>query len=224
GRTVTIEAGRGVGETVGAGTSDVGISIKADIDPRDMTLAQKVALAAAERSDLLLKVDFAGAIVDIPLGTDYADLTPQQQQALDAAASRTIPAADMTIIILSKRPLNFAAADALNVTVDKVPDGATLDLGTAHLASRGNGLLGSIDVPGETRIKVIGTIINAPSGSVVNTGNLVLEAAQGGIGAGLNPLVNPPADYPALQLGLRTGSTLTARAQNGVNIVFTGDA
>src|SRR5690606_3419108 len=57
-----------------------------------------------------------------------------------------------------------------------------------------------------------------------NTGNLVLEAAQGGIGAGLNPLANPPADYPALQLGLRAGSTLTARAQNGVNIVFTGDA
>ena len=225
GRTVTIEAGLGVGETVGAGTSDVGISIKADIDPRDMTIAQKVALAAAERSDLQLTVKFGGGTVDIPLGTDYADMNATQQAAFDAAVAGSIPAADMTIVILAKRPLNFNAPDALNVTVTTPPDGTTLDKGTAYLASRGNGALGTIAVPGETRIKVIGTIINAPGGSAVNTGNLILEAAQGGIGAGIDPLASPAGtSYPPLQLALQSNSTLTARAQNGVNIEFTGDA
>jgi hypothetical protein len=128
----------------------------------------------------------------------------------------------MTIVVLTKRPLNFNAPDGLNVVVDEAPDGTTLDKGTAHLASRGNGVLGNIDVPGETRIKVLGTIVNATSGSAVNTGNLILEAAQGGIGAGINPLTDMP--YPTLNLALRSGSTLTARAQDGVSIDFTGDA
>ncbi len=224
GRTVTIEAAFGVGETVGAGTSDIGISIRADIDPRDMTIAQKVALAAAERSDLQLTVQFGGATVDIPLGTDRADMTTEQRAAFDAAVAHEIDPADMTIVILAKRPLNFNAPDTLNVTVATPPNG-TLDRGTAYLASRGNGVLGSISVPGETRIKVIGTIINAAGGSAVNTGNLVLEAAQGGIGAGINPLASPDGTpYPPLQLALNANSTLTARAQNGVNIEFTGSA
>jgi hypothetical protein len=225
GRTVTIEAGLGVGETVGAGTSAVGLSIAADIDPRDMTIAQKVALAAAERSDLQLTVKIGTATIDIPLGTDYADMTTQQQAAFDAAVAGTIPASDMTIVILAKRPLNFDAPDALNVTVTTPPSGATPDLGTAYLASRGNGALGAISVPGETRIKVIGTIINAPGGSAVNTGSLVLEAAQGGIGAGIDPLASPAGTpYPPLKLALASNATLTARAQAGVNIEFTGSA
>jgi hypothetical protein len=222
GRSLTLEAGLGIGETVGAGTSDVGVSIAATIDPRDLTMSQRIALAAAERSDLQLSVEFEGATVLIPLGKNREDMTTTEQAAFDAVLDHTIPASDMTIVILTKRPLNFNAPDGLDIVVDEAPDGTTLDRGTAHLASRGDGVLGNINVPGETRIKVLGTIVNASSGSAVNTGNLVLEAAQGGIGAGINPLNDMP--YPTLGLALRSGSTLTARAQNGVSIDFTGDA
>ena len=222
GRGVTIEAGLGIGETIGAGTSDVGISIAATIDPRNLTLDQRIALASAERSDLQLSVEFEGSTVLIPLGKNRDQMTTTEQAAFDAVLDDTIPASDMTIVILAKRPLNFTAPDGINVVVDEVPDGSTLDKGTAHLASRGNGVLGTITVPGETRIRVMGTIVNAASNSAVNTGNLILEAAQGGIGAGIDPLTDNP--YPTLNLALRTGSTLTARAQNGVSIDFTGDA
>ncbi len=222
GRSVTLEAGLGIGETVGAGTSDIGVSIAATIDPRDLTLAQRIALASAERSDLQLSVEFEGSTVLIPLGKNRDQMTPTEQAAFDAVLDKTILASDMTIVVLTKRPLNFNAPDGIDVVVDDAPDGTTLDKGTAHLASRGNGVLGNIDVPGETRIKVLGTIVNASSGSAVNTGNLILEAAQGGIGAGINPLTDTP--YPTLNLTLRTDSTLTARAQNGISIDFTGDA
>jgi hypothetical protein len=223
GRTVTVEAGLGIGETVGAGTASEGVRIAATIDPADLTLAQRVALASAERSDLQLSVTFEGNLVDIPLGKERSDMSETQQRAFDAVLDGSISASDMTIVVLAKRPLNFNAPDGINVVVDTPPAGAPalIDRGTAHLASRGNALLGTITTPGETRIKVIGSIINASSGSAVNTGNLILEAGQGGIGAGPNPL---GGTYQPLQLSLNDGATLTARAQNGVNIDFSGDA
>ena len=52
GLTVTIDAGLGVGETVGANTANVGVEIPVDLDPSALTDAQKIALATAERSDL----------------------------------------------------------------------------------------------------------------------------------------------------------------------------
>ncbi|OJX15880.1 MAG: hypothetical protein BGO82_13335 [Devosia sp. 67-54] len=212
GRKVTLEAQTSVGETIGAGTPTPGIRIAADIAPSALTLDQKVALASAERSDLQLDVVYHGVTQHIPLGADYTTLTPDQQAALDAAAAHTLPTSDITIVVLSKRPLNFNATGSLNVTVADAPD-TTLDKGDAYLASRQDGLLGNITVPGETRIKVLGNIANALS-SHLATGNLVLEAAQGSIGTAITPL----------QLGLNTNATLTARAQGGVNLDFTGDA
>ena len=212
GRTVTLEAQKGIGETVGAGTAQVGVSIRADLDPRNLTLDQKVALAAAERSDLQLKVVYQGQTVDIPLGADYADLTLLQQNALTAANAGQIAKTDMTIVILAKRPLNFDAPTAINVIVADAPS-STLDSGTAYLASRSGALLGAISVQGETRIKVLGNIGNAASGSV-STGNLILESAQGSIGSSGTPLA----------LSLRPNSTFTARAQNGVFVNLAGDA
>ncbi|WP_164730655.1 leukotoxin LktA family filamentous adhesin [Pelagibacterium montanilacus] len=223
GRTVTVEAGLGVGETVGAGTTNIGVTIPGNIDPADLTIAQRVALASAERSDLELVVQFGESEVVIPLGTDYVDMTTDEQAAFDAAVAGDILSADMTIRVLSKRPLNFAAAEDINIIVDETAlDTSGLDRGTIHVASRGDARLGTITAPGETRIRVLGTIINATSGSAVNTGNLVLEAAQGGIGAGTNPFTSDP--YAPLQLALRDGATFTARAQNGIDVEFTGDA
>src|SRR5690606_21490943 len=71
GRTVTLEAGLGIVETVCAGTPDTGTRIDATIDPRNLTLAQRIALASAQRSDLHLAVEMLdGTTVDVPLGTD----------------------------------------------------------------------------------------------------------------------------------------------------------
>ena len=213
GRTVTLEAQKSVGETIGAGTGTPGVRIAANINPADLTLDQKVALASAERSDLQLDVVYQGSTVHIPLGADYSALTPTQQAALDAAAAHTLPVGDITIVVLSKRPLNFSASTGLNVTVAAAPD-LTIDTGTAYLASRGDGLLGTFSVPGETRVKVIGNIGNAAGGGVISAGNLILEAAQGHIGVSGTPM----------QLAVNTGSTFTGRAQGGVNVDFTGSA
>ncbi|HEX5499887.1 MAG TPA: hypothetical protein VFX03_11690, partial [Thermomicrobiales bacterium] len=232
GLTVTLDAGVGIGETVGAGTADVGVKIPADLDPRNLTDAQKIALATAERSDLELDIsnialpanptqqqldDYAAAqqagilgtgVTVIPLGA--RTLTAAQQAALDAAADGLVPDHDLIIDVLSKRPLNFATPGALDITVGTATSPTGLDRGTAYLASRGAALLGDISVQGETRIKVMGSIVNAPV-SAVNTGNLILESAQGNIG-GATPLAIDPL----------AGATLTARAQDGVNIRVTG--
>ncbi len=235
GRTVTIEADRGIGETVGAGTATLGVSIRSDLDPRNLTLDQKVALAAAERNDLLLTVgpvnlpanataqqlaayDAAvalglgapGVLTSLNLGAEFDTLTGVQQAALNAAALGLISAPDTLLTVLSKRPVNFNAVTALNLTVPNVSSGTNADIGGAFVASRGNATLGNISTFGDTRIKVYGNIINAPV-SAVQTGNLILEAAQGRIGTTSTPLTLSP----------RGTSSTTARAQNGVNIAFT---
>ncbi|GGD47721.1 leukotoxin LktA family filamentous adhesin [Sinisalibacter lacisalsi] len=234
GRTVTIEAGLGIGETIGAGTTGpLGVSILSSMDPRDLTLDQKVALASAERNDLQLtlgpvhlpadatpeqiaaydaakgkNLHLPGALTSLNLGAEL--LSDKQQAALDAAALGLVAPEHTLLTVLSKRPLNFNAVTALNIDVPDVSDGSNADIGSAFLASRGAATLGSISTYGDTRIKVFGNIANASSG-IVQTGNLILEAAQGSIGTTITPL----------NLSLRDGSTTTARAQNGVNIAFT---
>jgi len=236
GRTVTIEAGLGIGETIGAGTTGpLGVSIRSSLDPRDLTLDQKVALASAERNDLQLTVgpvhlptdataeqiaaydaavalglDAPAALTSLNLGAEFDTLTPVQQAALDAAALGLVAPEHTLLTVLSKRPLNFNAVTALNIDVPDVSDGSNADIGGAFLASRGGATLGSISTYGDTRIKVFGNIANAATG-IVQTGNLILEAAQGSIGTTGTPL----------SLSLRDRSTTTARAQNGVNIAFT---
>jgi len=238
GRTVTIEAERGIGETIGAGTTGpLGVSIRSSLDPRDLTLDQKVALASAERNDLQLTVgpvhlptdasaeqiaaynaavgynlDDPTALTSLNLGAEFDTLTDVQQAALDAAALGLVAPEHTLLTVLSKRPLNFNAVTELNIDVPDVSDGSNADIGGAFLASRGGATLGSIRTYGDTRIKVFGNIANAASG-IVQTGNLILEAAQGSIGTTGTPL----------SLSLRDGSTTTARAQNGVNIAFTAD-
>ncbi|PKP69224.1 MAG: hypothetical protein CVT82_11785, partial [Alphaproteobacteria bacterium HGW-Alphaproteobacteria-4] len=237
GRTVTIEAGLGIGETIGAGTTGpLGVSIRSSLDPRDLTLDQKVALASAERDDLQLTLGpvnlpagasadqiaaynaavalglgTPGVLTTLMLGAEFNTLSAVQKAALNAAALGLVAPEHTLLTVLSKRPLNFNAVTALNVSVPNVSSGTNADIGGAFLASRGGATLGTISTFGDTRIKVYGDIINAPV-SAVQTGNLILEAAQGGIGTNATPLLLSP----------RAGATTTARAQNGVNIAFTG--
>jgi hypothetical protein len=179
GRTVTLQAGMGIGE------SQVAVVVPTNIDPKDLTDAQKVALASAERSDIVVT--------------------------------------DTAITVVRRAPLNFAAKDALNVAVTAAAL-AGAENGTAYLASRGNAVLNNIDTHAATRIKVSGSIVNfSPTSAAVQTGNLILEAANGGIG------YLPPDDLHTsgqalpLRLNLNAGSTLTARAADNIDIVEADD-
>jgi hypothetical protein len=139
---------------------------------------------------------------------------PVETELLAAADTAHFDDADITITILSKRPLNFNATTGVNVAVTADPTTTPSDdTGKAYLASRTDALLGQITVKGETRIKTIGSIGNAASSSV-STGNLILEAAQGAIGSSGTPLA----------LTLPAKSTFSARALNGVFVNLGGDA
>jgi hypothetical protein len=185
GRNVTLLAGTAIGETRAA--LDIPLDIDPSCaagpaDPSCLTDAMKVALAAAERSDLTIT--------------------------------------DALIRVAERKPVNFDALDALNAAVAAAPAAGT-DNGNAFLASLGDARLGAIQAPGEVRIKVRGSIVDAGAGSLVQTGNLTLEAAHGGIGfipdSGSGPTAAP------LNLSLDAGATLTARAAEDVDIVETGD-
>ena len=178
GRNVTLQAGIAIGETKGA------VVVPTNIDPRNLTDEMKVALASAERSDIVVT--------------------------------------DSTITVLRRAPVNFSALDAFNASVTAAPVAGT-DIGSAFLASMGSARLGTIDVTGETRIKVRGSITNASlASSPLQTGNLVLEAAYGGIGYVPGSGVNAGQSQP-LRLNLRDGATLTARASDNIEIEEEGD-
>ncbi|WP_183023997.1 leukotoxin LktA family filamentous adhesin [Variovorax sp. UMC13] len=178
GRNVTLQAGIAIGETKGA------VVVPTNIDPRNLTDEMKVALASAERSDIVVT--------------------------------------DSAITVLRRAPVNFSALDAFNASVTAAPVAGT-DIGSAFLASMGSARLGSIDVTGETRIKVRGSITNAlPTSGPLQTGNLVLEAAYGGIGYVPGDGVNAGQSQP-LRLKLRDGATLTARASENIEIEEEGD-
>jgi hypothetical protein len=130
------------------------------------------------------------------------------------------------ISVLQRKPINFAAATSLSVTV--TGSGSGQDNGNAYLASLGDGLLNSIQAPGEVRVKVGGSIINAGTGpgvtpGLLQSGGLILEAAGGGIGfvpnfnGGSTPLVQP------LLINLNPGAAFTARAADNISVVQTGN-
>ena len=249
GRTVTLEADVSIGETLNRDPSIAnsgGIDIPGGIAPRDLTDAQKIALARAERPDLLIIVGNVGSLPANPtqdqidaynaavaagvmtgpttvyLGLDESEMTAGEVAALHAAAEGLVDANQLTIRVLNKRPLNFEAAVALNILVSGTP-ATGFDTGTAYLASRASGLLDSINVTGETRVQAVGPIANVGTG-VVTTGNLILESAQGGIGSGIDPF-NPTAPpYGPMKLSLRSGASLIARAQGDIDLDMTGTA
>jgi hypothetical protein len=177
GRNVALEAGVAVGETL------AGIAIPTATAPQDLTDAQKVALAAAERSDLTLT--------------------------------------DTLIAVSQRKPLNFDARQGLSVSVSPTAAGHA-DAGRAFLASLGDGLLHTIQAPGEARIKVRGSILNQTAATpAVQTGNLVLEAANGGIG--FMPDRGSGETERALRLALAPGATIVARAAENVDLEAGGD-
>lgn len=168
--------------------------------------------------------------MSIPTSIDPSALTPEEKVALATAERSDIDVTDALITVKQRRAVNFEAETAINVIVTPAVSSHP-DNGMAFLASQGDGLLGIINVPGETRFKVQGSLVNATANgnpltsgevSLVQTGNLVLEAAEGGIGYipahGTSSAVSQP-----MQLDLRSGAALTARASSDLDIVESGD-
>jgi hypothetical protein len=247
GRNVTIDAARGIGETITlANAAAPGVTIYPTLTPASsLTDDQKVALAAAEQSDLVLTVGvvalpanptaeqiaaynnalalgITNASTPIPLGEQIADMTPAQQAALKAAAlglTNGPPGFKGTYLsVLTKRPLNVAASGQLNLDVTTSPTTGLLDIGAAYVASAGSLQLGGVSVKGETRIKVLGSIGAYSAASFITTGNIVLEAASGVIGTPSSSTTSIEPTAP-LVLNLLHAATITARAQNGVDIL-----
>jgi hypothetical protein len=161
--------------------------------------------------------------IDLVSGFTVASLTDTQKEALAAAEAsdvvyRTVNGVD-EILIYPRKPVNFAAATSLSATVTgtavagTADDASNQDLGNLFLASQGNAILDTIAATGQARIKVLGSISNESASSpAVQTGDLVLEAAYGAIvNAGAEPV----------RLDLLPGATLTARAEDDINLVET---
>ena len=190
GNIVTLQAGTAIGET----QAPVVIQIPAHFDPSTLTSTQKEALAAAEVNDVVYTTSM-----------DNGVLVP-------------------TINIYPRSPVVFAATTAINATVAAAALAAAQsdpspanDAGNLFLASPGDALLGTITAQGDARIKVLGSIINAPTGSDINTGDLVLEAANGGIGYLQGNGTTGAVE--ALTLSPTSSSaTLTARAMDNIDI------
>ncbi len=201
-----------------------GFETLSDAQLAGLTSAQRTAYASAQAS--WIAAGITGPVV-ISLGTvdnTAQTVTPdliKQRAALQAAAAGFVVGQGSYLSILPKRPLNVAATGTLDVAVsDTGANDATVgqthptqDDGAAYIASPGSLALGTVSVAGDTRIKVVGSLSNATS-SAINTGNIVLEAAQGQIG--------DVSNGSALKLD-KVGA-IVARALNGVDLNVAGDA
>ena len=149
------------------------------------------------------------ADLQIDLSAGLAALTPEQKAALAAAERGDATLAGTIITISQPRPVN-------------------VDVGTGVLnanAGAGGALIGSeqdlrinlVEAGGDIRIKTAGSLINAattPGTANVIGGDLILEAANGGIGS--QPDVNTGDVSTPLLVKLQNGSTLIARAKDDI--------
>lgn len=188
GRNVTLDAGVAIGETqVGIVIPD-NVDVSCQVGVNCLTREMRLALAAAERNDLVLSGN--------------------------------------QLTVLARKPVNFDASNSLSVNVAGTQplSGSSVDVGAAYVASQGNALISSFTASGDARIKVKGSIVNTQGGSAIAAGNLILEAADGSIGArdeSDDDTDNAPDG--ALRLALHNGATVIARSQQGVNLDADGD-
>jgi hypothetical protein len=162
-------------------------------------------------------------VIDTSTINSPLDLTDAQKIALvTAERSDFVSNSNPNLIVIApKQPLNFTATTGLNISVNATPVSAQPDVGAVYLASTGDALLRNIDVSGEARFKVRGSIINAtPTSADIVTGNLILEASNGAIGL-IQNLTTGNFDDKPLRVALRSGATIIARAADGIDITAT---
>ena len=185
----------------------------ANVQGRNVTLVSGRAIGETQK-DIVIPAN-----ADPSCAAGAACLTDAMKVALASAERGDLVITDKSITVKSRKPLNFAASESLNVSV-AAPPLANTDNGNAFLASLGDARLGNIQVAGDTRIKVRGSIVNAAGNSpAVQTGRLVLEAANGGIGyMPPSPSAGSGVSAP-LRINLHNGASLTARAAERIDIV-----
>jgi hypothetical protein len=192
GNNVTLTAGVAIGET----QTPIEIDVPSNFTVSSLTDTQKEALAAAEASDVVFTTKAVNGV------------------------------SETEILIYPRKPVNFAAGTGVSAIVTGTPvpgteDGAgNQDLGNLFLASQGDAILDTISATDQARIKVLGSISNESAASpAVQTGDLVLEAANGGIAN-----TGTSGEAEPVRLDLLPGATLTARAEDDINLVeTTGD-
>jgi len=185
----------------------------ANVQGRNVTLVSGRAIGETQK-DIVIPAN-----ADPSCAAGAACLTDAMKVALASAERGDLVITDKSITVKSRKPLNFAASESLNVSV-AAPPLANTDNGNAFVASLGDARLGNIQVAGDTRIKVRGSIVNAAGNSpAVQTGRLVLEAANGGIGyMPPSPSAGSGVSAP-LRINLHNGASLTARAAERIDIV-----
>ncbi|QCB46258.1 leukotoxin LktA family filamentous adhesin [Hydrogenophaga sp. PAMC20947] len=153
--------------------------------------------------------------IDLSAGLDA--LTTTQKAALAAAERGDASVSGNIITILQPRAVNVAVgAGALD---------ATAAAGNAFIGSEQDLRINQISATGDIRIKAAGSLINATvaGAGIVNVtgGNMILESANGGIGAIPDPTTG--ALSSALRIDPRSGSSLIARAAGDIWVETPGD-
>ncbi|MCA1971679.1 MAG: hypothetical protein LDL44_02485 [Caenispirillum sp.] len=155
-------------------------------------------------------------IIDLSAGLNVDDLTPAQKAAL-AAAERGDASLDENGIITIAQPR------PVNVSVGNGALKADAAWGYALIGSEENLRIDQVSAMGDIRIKTAGSLVNAASvadAANVVGGQIILEAANGGIGS--VPDASGAVSTP-LRISQTTGASLIARAAGDVWIASDGD-
>jgi filamentous hemagglutinin family protein len=171
------------------------------------------------------------AAVVIPLNTD-GDLSDAQKVALATAEFSDFSFSDPTrrsgtVTISQRLPLNFSASQGLSASVGDgtalTPHLAGSDTGNAYLTSLGGVKVDRIEADGEVRLKVKGDLTALDPGSTaIRAGDLILEAANGRIGADADALT-PLRVEVARSAAADSFGSLTARASGRIHLLEVGD-
>lgn len=144
------------------------------------------------------------SLADIDATITPDKLTPEQKVALAAAERADLALNNVTnvITITQRKPVNIEAGGVLNATAGTY----------AYLGSEKDILLDQIIAGTDVRLKVGGSILNGDTSNAnINGRDVILEAANGTIGAGGTPLK------------LNNDGTLTARAADDIFLQREGD-
>ncbi len=135
----------------------------------------------------------------IDLTAPLTSLTIEQKAALAAAERDDVTVSGNILSIIQARPVNVTTGSgSLNADAN----------GLMLIGSEEDLRINQVTTTGDIRIKTAGALINAASAGVVNVEglNMILEAANGGIGSDTAPLL----------VDAEFGSGVTARAKNDI--------
>ncbi|WP_374407793.1 beta strand repeat-containing protein [Hydrogenophaga sp.] len=144
--------------------------------------------------------------------SELPTLSTEKKAVLAAAERGDASISGTTITIKTPRPFNVETGTGALT--------ATASAGDAFIGSEADLRINNVNVAGNARIKTAASLVNAAAvagATNVNAQNLILEAANGGIGA-------RPGDAAApLRISLAPGKSLVARASDNIWIDAPGN-